>query len=77
MAHEQYFIVFENNEWKISFNNKFYGPYPNQQEATDAAVYAAHAMGEIGIDAQVLIQDRDNAFREKWTYGKDYNLLEW
>jgi Uncharacterized protein conserved in bacteria (DUF2188) len=74
VSREQYFIIFENNEWKISFKDKHYGPYPNQEEAIEAATDAAFAMGEIGIDAQVLTLDRDNAFETKWSYSKDYSL---
>ena len=37
MAAEQYFILQDNNEWKISFNNKHYGPYDTQQDAIEAA----------------------------------------
>jgi hypothetical protein len=59
MAAEQYIILLHNNEWKISFNDKLYGPYASQQDAIEAAIDAAYAMGEIGIDAQVLVQDTD------------------
>lgn len=74
MAREQYFIIVENNEWKISFNGEHYGPYPNQQQAVEAAIDAAYAMGEIGINAQVLTQDGDDKFQSKWLYEKDFNL---
>jgi len=44
MAAEQYFIVLHNNEWKISFKEKLYGPYATQGEAIEAALDAAYAM---------------------------------
>jgi hypothetical protein len=72
MAAEQYFIVLHNNEWKISFKEKHYGPYATQSEAIEAAIDAAYAMGEIGIDAQVLVQDADHKVRTEWTYGQDF-----
>lgn len=72
MAREQYFIILENNEWKISFNGEHYGPYPNQLEAVEAAIDAAHAMGEIGINAQVLVQEGADKFKSKWAYEEDY-----
>ena len=56
MAAEQYFVVLDNSEWKIGFKDKHYGPYNSEGEAVEAAIDAAYAMGEIGIDAQVLIQ---------------------
>ena len=74
MVPEQYFIIFEDNEWKISFKDKHYGPYPNQQEAIEAAVDAAHAMGAIGIDAQVLSQDAENNFKTEWDFRQNFNL---
>ena len=52
MAAEQYFVVLDNSEWKIGFKDKHYGPYNSEGEAVEAA----YAMGNIGIDAQVLIQ---------------------
>jgi hypothetical protein len=72
MAAEQYIILLHNNEWKISFNDKLYGPYASQQDAIEAAIDAAYAMGEIGIDAQVLVRDTDQALRTAWTYGQDF-----
>ena len=72
MAVEQYFILQDNNEWKISFNDKHYGPYDTQQDATEAAIDAAYAMGNIGIDAQVLVQDTGQELRTAWTYGQDF-----
>jgi hypothetical protein len=73
MAAEQYFIVLHNNEWKISFNEKHYGPYATQGEAIEAAIDCAYAMGEIGIDARVLVQDTDQKLRTEWTYGQGFN----
>ena len=75
MASEQYFIINENNEWKISFKDKHYGPYLTQQDAIDAAIDAAYAMGEIGIDVQVLTKTADDSFKTEWTNGKDYDLF--
>lgn len=71
MARAQYFVVLHEDEWKISFDGKRYGPYSTQALAIRDAVEAAHASGEKGHDAQVLIQGRDNKFRTEWTYGND------
>jgi hypothetical protein len=71
MARAQYFVVLHNGEWKINFEQKHYGPYRTQADAIRAAVDAAHSSGAKGIDAQVLIQGRDNKFRTEWTYGND------
>lgn len=72
MAAEQYFILNDNNEWKISFNGKQYGPYETQQEAIEAAIDAAYAMGDIGIDSEVLVQDPDQPLRTAWSFGQDF-----
>ena len=73
MAVEQYFILQDNYEWKISFKDKHYGPYDTQQDAIEAAIDAAFAMGEIGIDAQVLVQDTDQELRTEWSYGQNFS----
>ena len=44
MVAEQYFIVNDNNEWKISFKDKHYGPYDTQQDAIEAATDAAYGL---------------------------------
>ena len=81
MAAEQYFILRDNNEWKISFNGKHYGPYEMQQEAIEAAIEATYAMGDIGIDAEVLVQDPNQQLRSAWSYTqnfyKQWRLSRW
>jgi hypothetical protein len=72
MSPEQYTILLQNNEWKISFKDKQYGPYATQSEAIEAAVDAAYAMGEIGIDAVVQVQDADHKLRTEWSYAKNF-----
>ena len=71
MAAEQYFIVQANNEWKMSFKDKHYGP-DTQQEAIEAAKDAAYAMGDIGIDTEVIVQDTDQKLRTAWSYSQDF-----
>lgn len=71
MARARYFVVLHDNQWKISFNDQHYGPYPTQQVAIRAAVDAANTSGGRGHDAQVMIQGVNNQFRTEWTYGHD------
>jgi hypothetical protein len=71
MARAQYIVVLHNNEWKVSFEGKHYGPYATQAAAIRTAVDSAHKAGKAGQDAQVLIQGKDNKFRTEWTYGND------
>lgn len=75
MAAEQYIIVLHNSQWKISFKDKLYGPYNTEREAIEAAIDAACAMGEIGIDAQVVAQDSDLKLRTEWAYPQDFNTI--
>ena len=56
MAAEKYIIELHNCECKIRFKDTYYGPFNNHDEAVEAAIDAACAMGEIGIDAGVLVQ---------------------
>jgi len=71
MARYQYFVVFHEQEWKITFESKHYGPYATQALAIRAAIDAAHETAEKGNDAQVLVQGLNNQFRIEWTYGHD------
>lgn len=71
MARSQYFVVLHENQWKISFNGKHYGPYSTQKVAIRATVDAAHDTGKSGQDAQVMVQGVNNQFRTEWTYGND------
>jgi len=65
------FVVRHQNEWKISYNGKHYGPYDTQKQAIRDAVDAAYKAGQKGHDAQVLVQGTDSKFRTEWTYGND------
>ncbi len=68
----QYFVVLHENEWKVKYEGKHYGPYPTQKAAIRAAVDSAHTSGRNGHDAQVLVQSTTNhQFRTEWTYGHD------
>jgi hypothetical protein len=73
MAAEQYLILRDDGGWKITFNGRHYGPYESQEAAVEAAVDAAYAMGEIGIDAQVAVEDLDRQVRTAWSYGEDFS----
>jgi hypothetical protein len=70
MARAHYYVVHHQNEWKISFENKHYGPYATQAAAIRAAVDTAREAGKQGHDAQVLVQGVNNQFRHRmdvWT----------
>jgi hypothetical protein len=71
MARTQYLIVLHKNEWKVSFEGRYYGPYRSQAHAIRAAIEAANADGNSGDEAQVLVQENNDEFRAEWTYGND------
>lgn len=68
MTHIQYFVIRDQGQWKISQNGARSGPYATQRDAVRAAVHAAHAAGEQGLNGQVLLRDQ---FKIEWTYGID------
>lgn len=71
MARARYYVVLHQGEWKISYNEKHYGPYRTQGGAIKVAVDTAQKAGKKGHDAQVLVQGENNQFRTEWTYGND------
>lgn len=71
MAHDKYFVVLDEGQWKISYNGKHYGPYSTQAKANRVAIDTAKKSGDKGNQAQVFVQGRDSKFRAEWTYGDD------
>jgi hypothetical protein len=71
MARVHYYVVLHQNEWKIKFDDRHYGPYGTQKQAIRSAVDAAQTSGKNGHDAQVLVQGENHQFRTEWTYGHD------
>jgi hypothetical protein len=59
MAHAQSFVVSDGRQWTIRHNGRHHR-YLTQEDAITAATYAAHASGQNGHDAQVLVQGMDN-----------------
>ena len=72
MAPEQYLILLHNDEWKIKFNGRLYGPYESRDAALEAAIEVAEAMGDIGIGAQVAVLETETNVRTAWTYEEDF-----
>ncbi len=77
MARAQYFVVKHQSGWHIKLNGAQYGPYKSQATAIKFAVDAAQKAGEIGHDAEVVVQGPDSQFRTEWAYGRDpYPIAE-
>ena len=45
MSRKQYFVSYEDGEWKIIFEDEHIGGYPSEAAAFRAAVDAAHLQG--------------------------------
>lgn len=71
LAHQRYFIVFDQGHWRIKHNGQLSEPYASQAVALRAAVDAAYHAGSYGDEAQVLIRGDDRLFSAVWIYGLD------
>jgi hypothetical protein len=71
MARERYYVVFQNDEWKIKHNDRHLESYTTQEAAIKDAVRLAQEEGSKGHDAKVLVQGKDLLFKTEWTYGHD------
>jgi hypothetical protein len=71
MAHERYFIVFEQGHWRIKHNDQLSEPYSSEASAVGAAIDAAYHAGSYGDEAQVLVRGDDRLFIAVWIFGLD------
>jgi hypothetical protein len=74
MTSTQYFVVQSGDEWKIKFRNQLFGPYRSRDEALLFAIDAARDIGERESAAQVLVEEANDRFLTKWTYGEPARL---
>ncbi len=71
MARAQYFLVKNQSGWCVKLMGEQYGPYSSQEVAMKAALAAAQKAGEMGHQAEIVVQGPDNKFLTHWTY-EDY-----
>lgn len=71
MAREQYVVIRENAEWRISFSGNLYGRYATLAEARRIAIETAAKAGAAGLEAEVLVEGDDGMYRTAWTHGVD------
>lgn len=71
MKRDQYFVVFHKGEWQVRNNGEYIGSYDSQKQAIDAASQAAKDVYDMGMNSQVLVQGKNNAFRSEYTFGDD------
>jgi hypothetical protein len=69
---DQYFVILENGEWKVSHDQKSDGPYASQRAAITAAVARARMAAKRGKRSQVMVQDEKSGFREEWSHNRDH-----
>lgn len=67
----KYFVVRQEEVWKIAHAGHHSGPFASQRAAIDAAIRSASDSTARGQSAQVIVQGEDNRFRTEWTYGHD------
>ncbi len=69
MPHSRYFIVRNQNDWVIKYNDEEFGPYKTQSEAMLFAIDAAQKLGRYGDNAEVCLMGIDGHFRPEWVYA--------
>ena len=74
MTPATYFVVQSGGEWKIRFRDEMFGPYRSREEALLFAIDAAREIGERESAAQVLVEEAQDRFLTKWTYGEPARL---
>jgi len=68
---QEFYVVLHRGEWRVRHGDTHFGAYGTQKPAIRKAVDLAHAVGKVGLDAQVLVQGEDHKWRIEWTYGDD------
>jgi len=71
LAHERYFIVFDQGHWRIKHSGQLSESYASLVSAVRAAIDAAYHTGSYGDEAQVLVRGDDRLFSPVWIYGLD------
>jgi hypothetical protein len=71
MPNTRYFIVRQDQDWLIKFENEEYGPYHSCDEAMLFAIDAAQKLGEHGQNPQVCLLGDNGHFTPAWTFGQD------
>ncbi len=74
MTPAQYFIVQSGGEWMIKFRNQVFGLYRSRDEALLFAIDAARDIGTRESAAQVLVEEVQDRFPARWTYGEPVRL---
>jgi len=71
MAHLQYLVLYDQGQWKISHDDRFYGSYETEQQAVSRAMEEAFSNSMNGHKAEVLSKDLMGEFMVECSYGRD------
>jgi hypothetical protein len=71
MPTARYFIVHDQDEWRIKFGDEEFGPYKTQDEAMLFAVDAARKLGEYGESAEVCLMGENGHFHREWSLASE------
>ena len=71
MPQAYYLVANHKGRWTIKAGKRRFGPYRNQEHATNVAIDTAYRAGLKGFEAKVLVQRTDEEFRTEWTFGAD------
>lgn len=73
MLRTQYVVVEHDGLWKIRFEGRHFGPYPNERAAVYAAIEAAERAPKSGYEPRVMLQSRRSGeLYVEWTRGDPY-----
>ena len=73
MLRTQYVVVEHDGTWKIRFDGRHFGPYPNERAAVHAAIEAAERAPKAGYEPRVMTQSlRTGELIVEWTRGEPH-----
>ncbi len=67
MPTARYFIVKDQEEWRIQYGQEEFGPYRSYDEAMMFAIDAAKGLGARGENAEVCLMGENGHFCSEWT----------
>lgn len=70
LPHARYIVLEHEGAWKINLDNRYYGPFPTQEQAVDTATGTARKAAEAGYRASVLLM-QGTSFETLWTNVDD------
>lgn len=66
----RYLVARQEDVWFIMFGGEEFGPYKTEREAKLFAIEAAHKLGEMGEETEVLVSEEAGAISPVWIRGQ-------